>query len=412
MDTEHSRGSRPDNLAAAQQPAGRIPIAGPWITRREVDYVTDAVTNGWYGQATSYIQRLEARFSDHLGIAHAVALPSATSGLHLSLAALGVGPGDEVIVAETTWIASSAAISYVGATPVFADVDPRTWCLSPESFSKAITPRTRAVIAVDIYGNMADYDAILEIARKHGIKVVEDAAEAVGSTYKGRPAGTLGDVGVFSFHGSKTLSTGEGGMLVTADDELRQRVDFLRDHGRVPGDSSFINAEVAFKYKMSNLQAAIGLAQVERMAEIVARKRRIFEWYRRHLGGVDGIRMNDPGPDVESDYWLVSIVWDPGLGLDKTRLRAECDRHGIDTRPFFSPLSSLPAYRGIPGIERYAGRNPVAYQLGDCGINLPSSLALTEDQADFVCGKLKELLAKFAGVKSNENPSRNQKRIS
>src|SRR5216683_70174 len=230
----------------------RIPVAGPSITQKEIDYVTDAVTNAWYGQANVYHERFEKAFADYLGVSHAVALPSCTSAIHLSLLALGVGPGDEVIVPDATWIASAAPITYVGATPVFSDIDQQTWCLSAETLVAAITPRTKAVIVVDLYGNMPDLPSLLAAARHHGLPVIEGAAEAAGAEYAGRKAGSFGDTGVFSFHGSKTLTTGEGGMLVTSDEALHSRALFLRDHGRKPGDKMFFNHEVAYKYKMSS----------------------------------------------------------------------------------------------------------------------------------------------------------------
>src|SRR5439155_2217506 len=239
----------------------RIPVSGPWITQKEIDYVADAAANAWYANANRYHERFEKAFAQYVGTRYAIALPSCTSAIHLSLAAKRIGPGDDVIVPESTWIASAAPVTYVGATTVFADIDPETWCMSADSFARCITPWTKAVIPVDLYGGMPDWDALRAVAEKHGIFVIEDAAEAVGSEYKGRRAGAFGDAGVFSFHGSKTLTTGEGGMLVTNDEELYRRALFLRDHGRQPGDHMFFNTEVAYKYKMSSLQAALGLAQ-------------------------------------------------------------------------------------------------------------------------------------------------------
>jgi perosamine synthetase len=209
----------------------RIPVAGPWITQKEIDYVTDAVTTCWYGDANKYHVRFEQTFAEYIGSRFAVALPSCTSAIHLSLAALGVGPGDEVIVPDVTWIASVAPISYVGATPVFADIDPDSWCLDAASFERCITTKTKAVIPVDLYGNMPDLASIKEIAKAHGIAVIEDSAEAFGSEIAGQKAGTFGDTGVFSFHGSKTMTTGEGGMLVTDRQDVFDRVLFLRDWG-------------------------------------------------------------------------------------------------------------------------------------------------------------------------------------
>jgi perosamine synthetase len=370
----------------------RIPVAGPWITQREIDYVTDAVTNAWYDTAGMYHDRFEKTFANYVGIPHAMSLPSCTSGLHLSLCAMGIGPGDEVIVPEVTWIATSAPISYVGATPVFVDVDTTTWCMSPESLEAAITPHTKAIITVDLYGNMADYDQILAIAKKYGIKVIEDAAEAAGASYKGQRAGSFGDVSVFSFHGSKTLTTGEGGMLVTADKSLFDRASFLRDHGRVPGDFTFENSEVAFKYKMSSMQAALGLAQTERLNELITKKRQAFRWYQDRLSGLEGVRMNNPGPDVEASYWMASIVWDERYGFNKKELAGKLRQMGVDTRPFFSPLSSLEAYATLAE-KNWPSRNPVAYAISSRGINLPSSLMITEEDVDRVCVSVRAIFS-------------------
>jgi len=373
----------------------RIAVAGPWITQREVDYVTDAVTNAWYGNASMYHDRFEKTFASYVGVSHAMALPSCTSGLHLALAAMGIGPGDEVIVPEVTWIATAAPISYVGATPVFVDVDATTWCMSPESLEAAITPQTKAIITVDLYGNMADYDRILAVAKRQNLRVVEDAAEAAGARYKGRCAGSFGDAAVFSFHGSKTLTTGEGGMLVTDDAALYERANFLRDHGRSPGDFSFENSEVAFKYKMSSMQAALGLAQTERLGELMQRKRQAFHWYHERLCDLPGMRLNDPGLGVEASYWMVSLVWEESYGIGKKQVRDALAMHGIDTRPFFSPLSSLKAYANTPSAQGCQQRNPVSYRLRDNGINLPSNLMLEEKEVDAVC---KALLSLFRGT--------------
>ncbi|MBE9572603.1 MAG: DegT/DnrJ/EryC1/StrS family aminotransferase, partial [Proteobacteria bacterium] len=234
----------------------KIPVSGPWITQKEIDYVADAAANAWYENANMYHERFEKAFAEYLGVKYAVTLPSCTSALHLSLLALGMGPSDEVIVPDVTWIASAAPIIYVGATPVFADMDEKTWCMSVESFEECITPKTKAIIPVDLYGGVPDWDRILEIASRHNIAVIEDAAEAIGSEYKGKKAGVFGDTGTFSFHGSKTMTTGEGGMLVTDNRDIFERVLFLRDHGRKPGDVMFFNAEVGYKYKMSSMQAA------------------------------------------------------------------------------------------------------------------------------------------------------------
>jgi perosamine synthetase len=356
-----------------------IPVAGPWVTEKEVRYTADAAANGWYAGHSIYPDRFEKGFADYLGVAHATSLPSCTSALHLALAGLGVGEGDEVIVPDATWIATSAPISYVGATPVFADIDRESWCLDAAAFERAITPRTKAVIVVHLYGNMPDMDAIMAVAKKHGVAVIEDAAEAVGSEFRGRKAGAFGDAATFSFHGSKTLTTGEGGMLVTSRDDLFARVLRLRDHGRAPGDRMFVNQEVAYKYKMSALQAAFGLAQLERIEELVARKREIFGWYARLAGGVDGVTLNHEASTTKNTYWMVTAVFDRALGLRKENVIEALRERKIDSRPFFSPLSSLPAYRDLGGAARWSARNPVSYDIGARAVNLPSGFNMTEE---------------------------------
>lgn len=354
-----------------------IPVAGPWITEKEINYVTDAVTNAWYGNANIYHERFEAAFADYVGRRFAITLPSCTSGLHLALAGLGIGAGDEVVVPDLTWIATSAPISYVGATPVFADVDARSWCITADTLEAVITPRTKAVIVVDLYGNMPDMAPILELAADRQIAVIEDAAEAIGSQYDGRKAGSFGVASLFSFHGSKTLTTGEGGMLLTDDEALQQRCLFLRDHGRLPGDRMFRNAEVAFKYKMSSMQAALGLAQIERIEELVARKREIFQWYRMAFGNTYGITLNSETANVINTYWMVTAVVESRMGLRKADIMARLSQNGIDSRPMFDPLSSIPAYVDTPQAKLARERNRVAYALAPFGVNLPSGFNLT-----------------------------------
>ena len=363
----------------------RIPVSGPWITEKEIAYAADAARTGWYETAGLYIQRFEKAFADYLGVKHAITLPHCTAAIHLSLVALGIGPGDEVIVPDCTWIATAAPISYVGATPVFADVDPITWCLDSKSLEACITPRTKAVIPVDLYGGVPDWEAILKITKKYGISVIEDAAEAVGSEFHGKKSGSFGDTGVFSFHGSKTLTTGEGGMLVTNRDDLYHRVMTLRDHGRPPGDKMFFNTEVAFKYKMSALQAAVGLAQLERIDELVAKKRQIFNWYKSHLARLPGITLNAEPQGTLNSYWMSTILFDDKSNLTKIEYMKLLSQDGIDCRPFFHPLSSLPAYAKTPASREAAKRNFNSYQLSRKGLNLPSGLMLSEADVTTVC---------------------------
>jgi perosamine synthetase len=370
-----------------------IPVAGPWVTEKEVRYTADAALNGWYANHSIYPNQFEKGFADYIGATHATSLPSCTSALHLGLAALGIGPGDEVIVPDATWIATSAPISYVGATPVFADIDKDSWCLDASALEHAITPRTKALIVVDLYGNVADMDAIASVAKHHGIAIIEDAAEAIGSEYRGRKAGSFGDVATFSFHGSKTLTTGEGGMLVTSRDDLFARVLRLRDHGREPGDRLFINQEVAYKYKMSALQAAFGLAQLERIEELVARKREIFSWYARHANGLSDIILNHEAPTTKNSYWMITAVFNPELGLQKEEVIAGLRHRNIDSRPFFSPLSSLPAYRHYGGEATWKARNPISYNIAARAVNLPSGFNMTEPLVERVTRALYDIIS-------------------
>jgi perosamine synthetase len=371
-----------------------IPIAGPWVTDKEVQYTADAAANAWYANANVYPARFEKAFAEYLGVAHAVSLPSCTSALHLALAALDIGPGDEVIVPDATWIASSAPVEYVGGTPVFADIDTLSWCLDASAVERTITSRTKAIIVVHLYGNMTDMDAAIAIARRQGVAVIEDAAEAIGSEFRGRKAGSFGDVGTFSFHGSKTLTTGEGGMLVTNRRDIYERVLLLRDHGRQPGDRLFVNHEIAFKYKMSALQAAFGLAQLERIDELVARKREIFGWYAKYFAGVNGVTLNHEGTDTKNTYWMVTALFNPDLSLSKEAVIEALRQRNIDSRPFFYPLSSLPAYRGLGGAEQWKKQNPVAYAISPWGVNLPSGFNLSESDVERVVDSVNEIIAR------------------
>lgn len=356
----------------------RIPVAGPWITQREIDYLTDAGATAWGPHHYDYNARFEATFASYVGVRHAVSLPHCTSAIHLALAGLGIGPGDEVIVPDVTWIASVAPVLYVGAEPVFADIDPVTWCLDPVSVETCITPRTKAIIGVDLYGSMADWPRLRALADAHGLALIEDAAEAVGSGMNNCAAGSLGDAGVFSFHGSKTVVTGEGGMLVTDDTVLYERVQKLRDHGRPPGDRFFLNEEVAFKYKMSAFQAAVGLAQIERIEELIEKKRQIFRWYQQHLNHRTDLVLNAEPAGTINSYWMVTIIPRVETGIDKFELMKRLDTKGIDTRPFFSRLSQIPAFADKKDAARFLPKETQGAHAARCGVNLPSGFSMDE----------------------------------
>lgn len=371
---------------SAPTPA-RIPYTKPSITQREIEYATDAAAHGWGERCYEYIGRFEQAFREHLGADFAVATSSCTGALHLGMAGLGIGPGDEVILADSNWIASAAPIVHLGATPVFVDILPDTWCLDPGQLEAAISPRTKAILAVHLYGNLCELDELLALGRRHGIPVIEDAAEAIGSVYRGRRAGSMGAFGAFSFHGTKTLSTGEGGMFVTSDPALYERVLTLSNHGRARGEKrQFWPERVGHKYKMSNLQAALGCAQVERVEELVARKQEIFETYRARLGDLPGLSMNGERPGTRLGAWMPTLVFSPETGITRERLQAAFAADNIDARVFFWPLSSLSMFEPRPG-------NRNAWSIPERAINLPSFHDMTEAQMDRVVGLVRNLLA-------------------
>jgi len=371
----------------------RIPVAGPSITDREPELAAEAARTAWYGNHYAYNARFEKMLADYVGVAHAVSLPHCTAGLHLALAALGVGPGDEVIVPNVTWIASVAPIVYVGAEPVLVDIRADTWCIDPDAVEAAIGPKTKAIIGVDLYGSMCDWDRLHAIADRHGLDLIEDSAEALGSSLNGRKAGAFGRVSAFSFHGSKTVATGEGGMLATNDAKLFERVLFLRDHGRTPGDRFFQNSEIAFKYRMSAVQAALGVAQMERIDDLIAQKRAIFRWYQERLGDLQGVALNCEPTGVVNSYWMVTIVPDASFGFDKFEIMDELNKRNIDSRPFFSRLSDLQAFDDRPVSKRFVTPHERGAAIAQGGVNLPSGYNMDEAKVDIVAAAVREIFS-------------------
>ncbi|MBI1867925.1 MAG: DegT/DnrJ/EryC1/StrS family aminotransferase [Methylocystis sp.] len=365
-------------------------MAGPWITELEIRTVEDAMRNGWYERAYWYCEAFQVEFAKYHNRRYALMTPNCTTAIHLLLTALGVEEGDEVIVPECTWIASAAPINYLRATPVFCDIDPENWCLDPQSVAQAITPRTKAIIAVDLFGNMPLMNELVTLAEQHGIHLIEDSAEALGSSYHGVRAGRFGVGSVFSFHRTKTLVTGEGGMLLLDDDKLFDRCSVLRDHGRRPGTTTYLNEEVTYKYMPFNVQAAIGYAQFQRLDELVGKKRWIWQCYKERLADIGGLTFNAEPNGVLNSVWITALVFDPSHGLGKAEAMKRLSDLGIPSRPFFYPLSSLPAYPGA-GVT-YRSRNPHAYDISSRGINLPGALNLTESQIDEVCDGIRKIL--------------------
>ncbi len=364
----------------------RIFYTKPSITDLEVSYATDAAENGWGDQCYAYINRFEALFKQHLGVSYAIATSSCTGALHMGIAALGIGPGDEVIMADTNWIATASPIVHLGAKPVFVDILPDSWCIDPEEAEAAITPRTKAIVAVHLYGNLCEMDRLLAIGEKYGIPIIEDAAEAIGSVHDGRRAGSMGAFGAFSFHGTKTLTTGEGGMFVTNDADLYERVLTLSNHGRTRGQTKqFWPDMVGFKYKMSNIQAAIGCAQMERIDSLIQRKREVFRAYQENLAALQGVVMNPEAEGTVNGVWMPTAVFAAGTSVTREALEAAFAAENIDARVFFWPLSSLSMFESVE-------TNLNAWDIPNRAVNLPSYHDLGEAEQERIVAVIRVLM--------------------
>ena len=361
----------------------KIYYTKPSITELEVRYASDAAANGWGERCYDYIDRFENLFKSHLNIQYAIATSSCTGALHMGMAALDIGFGDEIILADTNWIATVAPIVHLNATPVFVDILPDTWCIDPIKVEQAITPHTKAIIAVHLYGNLCAMDELLAIGEKYGIPIIEDAAEAIGSTYRGQRAGSMGRFGTFSFHGTKTLTTGEGGIFVTNDFSLYQKVLTLSNHGRAHGQTKqFWPDVIGFKYKMSNIQAAIGCAQLERIDELIKRKQEIFQKYKEYFSDLKNISINPEYQDSVIGAWMPSVVFSEKSGITREVLQKTFFDENIDARVFFHPLSSLPMFESNI-------KNKNSWSIPKRSINLPSYHDITpSDQsrvASIIC---------------------------
>jgi perosamine synthetase len=365
----------------------KIPYASPSITDLEVRYATDAAANGWGDECYAYIDRFEELFKKHLGVEKAIATSSCTGALHMGMSALGIGPGDEVILADTNWVATASPIVHLGAKPIFVDILEDSWCIDPALAKAAITPRTKAIIATHLYGNLCEMDELLKIGKEHDIAIIEDSAEAIGSIYHGRRAGSMGTFGAFSFHGTKTITTGEGGMFVTNDHNLHEKVLTLSNHGRNRNQTKQFWADtVGYKYKMSNLQAAIGCAQMERIEELVARKRAIFNAYQQKLKNLSDVSMNPEKKGTVNGFWMPTIVVKPGPDSTVEKMKESFAEKKIDARNFFWPLSSLPMFSALP-------ENHHSWSLPTRSMNLPSFHNITPDNINFVTGVIQNILS-------------------
>ena len=370
----------------------KIYFAKPSITDLEIDYVNDAVTNGWGDDCYEYLNKYQAELVNYFGVNYAWPTSSCHGALHIILMSLGVKPGDEVIVPDLTWIGSASPISWLGATPVFVDVDKNSICLDPDKAELAITSKTKAIIVVHPYGNVADMKKFMDIGSRHNLPIIEDAAEAIGSEYYGRKVGSIGDFGVISTHGTKMLTTGEGGAILTSQSKYVKKISTIESQGRMPDKHiQFWVDELGLKYKMSNIQAALGLAQLKRADDIVGRRREIFSWYKDALSEVADISLN-PEPDgVINSYWQPTVVlgdsYDVNLKI-RNELITEYNENNIALRPVFYPISQFPMYEDNLS-------NKVSLSIYFRGFNLPSYYSLGKSDVKYVCELFKESIGKL-----------------
>lgn len=363
----------------------RIPVYQPWLCGNEERYVLDCLRSGWISSKGQYIAAFEDRFAEFIGVRHALSVCNGTVALHVALAALGIGPGDEVIVPTFTYIAPVNAVVYCGATPVFVDADPDTWQLDPNDVYRRITPKTKAIIVVHLYGHPAEMNALTTLAQEHGLFIVEDCAEAFGATYQGKHVGTFGDIATFSFYGNKTITTGEGGMVTTNDDMLAERIRRLKGQGLAPY-REYWHDIIGYNYRMTNVAAAIGLAQLENASLFLDRKRTIAQRY-RHLLADTHLVFQHESPEVQHSWWMISVL--APTAQERDYLRQALARHGIETRPTFYPVHTMPMYS-----HRYE-RHRVAESLGLRGINLPSYPSLRDEQIEEICHVLRNALGQL-----------------
>jgi perosamine synthetase len=361
----------------------KFPVSAPEIGTEELTYVTECVKSGWISSLGPFVGRFERAMAEFCGVKHAVATANGTVAIHLALAALGISRGDEVIVPNLTFVATANAVTYTGAKVVLADIDPRSWNIDPSALERRITSRTRAVIVVHLYGHPCDMRAIKTIARHHRLTVIEDAAEAHGAEYHGRMVGSLADVATFSFYANKTVTTGEGGMCLTNSLRLADRMRFLKDHA-MSRSRRYFHPEVGFNYRLTALQAAVGLAQIERLPATLERKRRIAEWYRAALSEVPGITLPPEADGIRNSYWMYSILVGREYGLSRDTLAERLRERGVDTRPFFWPLHQLPPHKS-------RRRFPESENIARKGLNLPSSSTLTYEDVQEISGLIKRL---------------------
>ena len=363
----------------------KIPVANPYLGKEELDNVIKAVKDGWISSKGEFIGKFENEFAKYCGMKYGVATFNGTVALHLALAALGIKKGDEVIVPTLTFVATANAVTYCGAKSVFVDSHPDYWCIDPGEIEKKITKKTKAIIPVHLYGHPCDMDPIMKIAKRHRLHVIEDCAEAHGAEYKGRKVGSFGDVNCFSFFGNKIITTGEGGMCVTNNKKLARKMRILRDHG-MNLKKRYWHDMLGFNYRMTNLQAAIGLAQVKKLDTFIDKGRKIAGWYKKKLGNLEEknlVSLHPEMPWAKRVHWMYSILIENKFGVSRNNLMKELAKRGIETRPLFYPVHSFSFYKK-------QGNFPVAEGLSQRGISLPNSVGLPENDVNFISEEMKK----------------------
>lgn len=363
-----------------------IPVSEPNLKGKELEYITDAIKSTWISSTGKYINEFEKIFAEYVRANHAISVSNGTVALHLALLALNIGPGDEVIVPNLTYIATANSVTYVGATPVFADSEKDTWNIDPKSIERLLTKKTKAIIPVHLYGNPCNMNEIIKIAKTNNLFVIEDSAEALGSEYFGQKTGSFGDISTFSFYGNKTITTGEGGMVVTNDREIANKLKILKGQGMNPNRRYWFDI-IGYNYRMTNMQAAIGCAQMERVDELVRAKRNIAKLYHEYLMNIPDITIPIEKIHTKNTYWMYSIVLNNYCREKREKFREELEKLGIETRPFFYLITEMPPYN-----KHKSGECKIAKLLADKGINLPSSTILKEEEIEYICRKVKKCL--------------------
>ena len=355
-----------------------IPISRPTVTAEEVRLVSDAVASGWISSLGHYISCFEDEFASYIGVRHCVATSNGTVAIHLALRALDIGPGDEVIVPDLSFVSTATAVVHAGAIPIFADIRYSDFCLDPCSVESLITAQTKAIIPVHLYGHPANMQEICDIASKYNLYVIEDSAEAHGAECDGKKVGSIGTCSTFSFYANKIITTGEGGAITTDSDDIAERARFLRDHA-MSKSKRYWHLDIGFNYRMTNMQGALGVAQLSQINSFISDRDRILNSYRRYLEP-HGLTLNPHLENVRPVNWLTSVLFDSITREERDIIISKLRDYNIDTRPFFYPISSFPMFT--------TANNPVAIDISSRGINLPTYPGLRDSEIRYVCESL------------------------